>query len=63
MSELKPCPFCGSKATRIVRVAIKYERQEWWRGKCDGCKCYGSIADKKDESIELWNRRTEKGEK
>ena len=60
MSELKPCPFCESERIRIVRVAIKWERQEWWRGKCDTCKAYGPIADRRDDAIKEWNRRAEK---
>ncbi len=38
---LKPCPFCGSKQVRIVSVGIKYERDHYWRVKCDNCYAYG----------------------
>jgi Lar family restriction alleviation protein len=57
---LTDCPFCGSTQTRIVDVAIKYERNTYWRVKCDNCGAYGPCVSKlfkKDDAIKLWNDR------
>ncbi len=54
------CPFCGSVETRIVDVAIKYERCGYWRVKCDNCGAYGPAIGKsfkRDDAIKAWNNR------
>lgn len=60
MDNLKPCPFCGGKARYIYREPFNLVR-------CERCKALGGLAvdlyehqDGKKESIESWNRRTEK---
>ena len=54
------CPFCGSIQTRIVDTALKYERDVYWRVKCDSCGAYGPAVSrmyKRDDAIMLWNKR------
>ena len=51
------CPFCGSNRVRHVRTALKFERQEWRRVKCDDCGAYGPIKDNEPEAKTAWNRR------
>lgn len=59
--ELKPCPFCGSKA-RLVHTLD----DEWYVecSQCDSegggfCSCLPStwLYGTKQEAIEAWNRR------
>ena len=57
MEELKPCPFCGAKATL------------WREGGVDRpyhilCGCGGRVGwfETREEAIEAWNRRTESEE-
>ena len=62
--ELKPCPFCGSKRVRIVSVGIKYERDYYWRVKCDNCYAYGpymmvSNLNSREAAEAKWNTRVE----
>lgn len=47
-SELKPCPFCGSKAIE----GPKYP-QVW----CSDCKADGPIAPTREQTYAHWNRR------
>ena len=51
------CPHCGSTQVRHVRTALKYERHEWRRVKCDKCGCYGPIAKTEVEAKTAWNMR------
>ena len=57
MSELKPCPFCGSKAhTPLI--------QSMWFVECDNKDCgalMGFDAEKvsQEEAISAWNRRAQ----
>lgn len=63
MSELKPCPFCGSEHIYIE----KYECEvgERWRVICLDCMCTidpGTI-QKMALAVKAWNRRIyEEGE-
>lgn len=74
MTELKPCPFCGS-----ANVAVEHD-EEYWNvvfGSCLACNTQGptveamsvfehgvahtrdgAIADAKVRAAELWNQRT-----
>lgn len=53
MSELQPCPFCGSKA-------ILVEDKEQYKIYCTKCECQYGWCEHKDDAIRGWNRR--KGE-
>lgn len=55
MSELLPCPFCGSEVKeRYVDGFLA-----WWNVECDDDDCGASItgAASRDAAIALWNRR------
>ncbi len=64
MDNLKRCSFCGSIKARIVRTALKYEREDFGRIKCDNCGAYGPImiirvgSDAwRHEATKAWNTR------
>ena len=52
MSDLKPCPFCGMKATLISTIH---------QVRCDNIRCDVMpntwAYDTDDETIKAWNRR------
>lgn len=53
MTELKPCPFCGGKAVKVVDEIFE---------KLCGVKCFNcdAMIDAKfdfDEAVKRWNRR------
>ena len=59
MAELKPCPFCGGKATYVYHMPYNAVA-------CKKCKAttrvftdYYEQQDGKAEAIEAWNRRAE----
>lgn len=60
--ELKPCPFCGSKATVQVIPPHTHKLTKWIPD-CNGeviieCKCGCSIMrDTEEEAITHWNTR------
>ena len=47
MSDLKPCPFCGSSA--------EINRPLLWFARCTNCGAHGPLAGSEDEAIEKWN--------
>lgn len=60
MAELKPCPFCGSKAKTVM------SRDGKWHGvKCGNYGCIGNDISPEYElpsrAIEAWNRRADDG--
>lgn len=65
MSELKPCPFCGSK--EVITVAdLIYEGDIGIE--CQNCGIqffaptnYSLIEDEKGYMITMWNRRADNG--
>ena len=63
MSELKPCPFCGSKgiAPHLSRERDTPDMAWQYQVVCDfnlgGCGCSGSFSDNPKKAIEAWNRR------
>jgi len=50
MSELKPCPFCGSEA-RILKG------HHYW-AVCPECAARGSAYGERGNAIKAWNTRT-----
>lgn len=60
--ELKPCPFCGSKATVQVIPPHTHKLTKWIPD-CNGeviieCKCGCSIMrDTEEDAIKTWNTR------
>ena len=61
MDELKPCPFCGGKAsTYTCKTDKKGVRSIKWLVHCEKCGVnYPAIKDchYEYEAIEAWNRR------
>lgn len=54
MSDLKPCPFCGSDD---VYVPMTDSRIDWYFVWCPGCCFAGPGRTKGQDAIEAWNRR------
>lgn len=57
MNELKPCPFCGSRA----EINHK-EKLDAWIVECTNQRCFASYMigwwyDTEQEAVEMWNRR------
>lgn len=59
MSELKPCPFCGSEAHLGVLVFQK-PRPLYWVF-CTNGHCQAAMVKRRsrDKAIEAWNKRKE----
>ena len=53
--ELKPCPFCGSK--RIVIHKLPDGKTKF--AICMNCKASSNGADREEDVVYLWNKRTE----
>ena len=68
MSELKPCPFCGSDRIQfnVEGYFQPWEREGiklWYRCSCHDCGCgtdFGSALDMNKATRE-WNRRADDG--
>ena len=58
MTELKPCPFCGSKNVDVTKIGP----EDWWL-QCRGCGATGPIGESEEETIKLWNRCPRKKKK
>lgn len=63
-NELKPCPFCGSKA-HIYQKGVK---NEYWHdfnykyiAMCNKCKAHVGEYLHRDTAIKAWNRRVGNG--
>lgn len=55
MTELKPCPFCGSKKIReSVDGTLDFNNCLWY---CEDCGADGPNNNSIDESLNAWNRR------
>ena len=57
MTDMKPCPFCGSEATIEHKNVL-----ETWIVECSNTNCpasymIGNDYDTEEEAIEAWNRR------
>ena len=53
MTELKPCPFCGSK-----HICIKKTNVGTWL-QCERCFVEINLYRTEEEAIDAWNRRAE----
>lgn len=60
MTNLKPCPFCGSE-----NVALSQDERGSWAVECYGYACHAYVTnakwacERKEDAIALWNRRKE----
>ena len=75
MPELKPCPFCGGKAVKIVywdeeeqnekawERGVKQDENHYYVIRCYDCdiELFGGVPISGEELIKAWNRRTENG--
>jgi Lar family restriction alleviation protein len=63
-TELKPCPFCGSKAQRLTNMPF-YNLPQYRGRRAILCTHCGVIMLGRDEeaAVELWNRRADDGRK
>jgi len=59
MSELKPCPSCGS--TNVAIHKDVYGNFIWW-GACYDCDLNTKGCDTEEQAIAAWNRRAESPE-
>lgn len=60
MDKLKPCPFCGEKASiKIYSNGF----HTWFRVRCDSCGvAQDGIRNNEKQAIEAWNHRYEPSE-
>lgn len=63
MEDLKPCPFCGSKAI-LRKVATGRNRSGYeYYVRCGNIHCPVYVntcnRDTEDEAVEIWNRRAD----
>ena len=58
MDELKPCPFCGSKA-EIYQHGDDYDSP--WAVECVACFATLWPRKNKEDAIKEWNRRADNG--
>lgn len=60
MTELKPCPFCGSENIKLNHYKVK--ENDWWYIVCPNCEIAmdpwrWNAGQTRMEAIEKWNRR------
>lgn len=63
MDELKPCPFCGGKASiNFDSEAIVDSQGRHWAYNvvCDKCCATSGLAYSIEMAIEAWNKRADK---
>jgi hypothetical protein len=55
--KLKPCPFCGEKAT--IEDCSYYDEKKSWSAMCGNPSCFAYTETHKTKSlaIERWNKR------
>ena len=59
--ELKPCPFCGSKAEIECKRYINTWIVQCSNQSCPASYMIGMDYDTEAEAIDVWNRRSENG--
>lgn len=59
MSELKPCPHCGSTYTQTRYMGLPCDRgfEQGWRGECCNCGALTRAFATESEAIDAWNTR------
>jgi Lar family restriction alleviation protein len=60
MSELKPCPFCGSKEVGVVETAYGNYANIFYFAHCSDCGARTKSFRDGDDAEEAWNRRADK---
>lgn len=56
MTELNPCPFCGSKEV-FAELDVESSASPFYSVNCSSCGAEGPTASSKNSCIELWNPR------
>ena len=57
MAELKPCPFCGGRASIVLKGGSFFV----YCNRCPGAVVTDYVHQSEEEAIEAWNRRAEDG--
>ena len=57
MTDLKPCPFCGSEDYPEIEF-----NGHWYQVACVGCDAAGASFIPERDAITFWNTRSEAGE-
>ena len=57
MSELKPCPFCGSERVGVAETAYGNYMNIWFFTVCDECGARSKAFRDGDKASDAWNRR------
>ena len=57
IAELKPCPFCGSKA-ELIKTSYVVMGVPIYSAKCPKCGYYIGLDTSADAIIEAWNTRS-----
>ena len=65
MAELKPCPFCGRKPSKVREIKVPMISGFFYTVECKapqskcGIKPTTSYCNSREEAIEAWNRRAD----
>lgn len=60
MTELKPCPFCGSEWVQVRWIGFSYGASAYepgYRGECADCFAMTRVFLNPEDAKEAWNRR------
>ena len=55
--ELKPCPFCGSKAELLIVPTSQGLSGSNWIVRCTKCYCNRGVDISDHDAVERWNER------